>query len=79
VTRWFCRKYTCGLLNWGGANEARLKEVLPKAAERMMDRLGSAAAAIACILSFAATSSRRTAEFITPRFFLGRDGREIGR
>jgi hypothetical protein len=35
---------TPGLLNWVGANEARRKDVLPKAVARMIERLGSAAA-----------------------------------
>ncbi len=35
---------TLGLLNWVGANETLVKEVLPKAVKRMLERLGSAAA-----------------------------------
>src|SRR6266567_1050907 len=35
---------TPGLLNWVGANKALASEVLPKAVNRMIDRLGSAAA-----------------------------------
>src|SRR5262245_35562981 len=35
---------TAGLLNWLGANESLAKDVLPKAARRMIERLGSAAA-----------------------------------
>src|SRR5947207_3140214 len=35
---------TLGLLNWLGANDAVAKEVLPKAVDRMLTRLGSAAA-----------------------------------
>src|SRR5262249_47368378 len=35
---------TLGLLDWGGANEAAAKEVLPRAVSLMLDRLGRAAA-----------------------------------
>src|ERR1051325_10713653 len=35
---------TAGLLNWVGANELLAKEVLPMAVQRMIDRLGKAAA-----------------------------------
>src|SRR4030095_6496057 len=35
---------TAGLLNWVGANEALAKELLPRAVNRMIERLGSAAA-----------------------------------
>src|SRR5437762_12498245 len=35
---------TPGLLNWVGANETLAKEVLPKAVNRMIERLGSAVA-----------------------------------
>src|SRR5262249_55980562 len=35
---------TPGLLNWAGANEASAKELLPNAANRMIERLGNAAA-----------------------------------
>src|SRR5690242_4523704 len=35
---------TPGLLNWVGANETVAKDLLRKAAKRMIDRLGSAAA-----------------------------------
>jgi len=35
---------TPGLLNWVGANETLAKDVLPKAVNRMIERLGGAAA-----------------------------------
>jgi predicted amidohydrolase len=70
---------TPGLLNWVGANEALAKELLPKVVNRMIERLGSAAArhnmylVVCCDLTESDGGTYNTA------FLLGRDGREIGR
>ncbi len=70
---------TLGLLKWVAANPGSLKEVLPEAVRRMLDRLGRAAARhclyLVCCNDFldAEGHLRNTA------FFLGRDGKEIGR
>jgi len=69
---------TLGLGKWEEGNHDRLGEVLPGAVARMVDRLGRAAAAhkmylVCCNDTFDAGAVRNTA------FFLGRDGKEIGR
>src|SRR5262245_8406884 len=69
---------TLGLGNWEEAHHRELGDVLPRAVDRMIDRLGKAAAAhrmylVCCNDTFDGRSVRNTA------FFLGRDGREIGR
>lgn len=69
---------TLGLGAWEEAHPDLLGEVLPQAVGRMLDRLGRAAAAHRMYLvcsndTFEAGALRNTA------FFLGRDGREIGR
>jgi predicted amidohydrolase len=69
---------TLGLGKWEAANDDLLGKVLPPAVDRMLDRLGRAAAAhkmylVCCNDTFDAGAVRNTA------FFLGRDGKEIGR
>src|SRR5438045_188703 len=67
-----------GLGSWEEAHHDRLGEVLPQAIRRMVDRLGRAASShrmylVCCNDTFESGVYRNTA------FFLGRDGREIGR
>jgi predicted amidohydrolase len=69
---------TLGLGHWEAAHAALVGDVLPPAVARMLDRRGRAAAAhrmylVCCNDTFEAGAVRNTA------FFLGRDGREIGR
>ena len=69
---------TLGLGHWEEAPHAKLGDVLPQAVHRMLDRLGKAAAShrmylVCCNDTFDGGAVRNTA------FFLGRDGREIGR
>jgi len=69
---------TLGLGLWEEAPHAKPGDVLPQAVDRMLDRLGNAAAAhhmylVCCNDTFDSGAVRNTA------FFLGRDGREIGR
>lgn len=69
---------TLGLSLWEQAHHGELGEVLPRAVERMLERLGKAAAAhhmylVCCNDTFDGGAVRNTA------FFLGRDGRVIGR
>jgi len=69
---------TLGLGGWELANPGRAGEVLPKAVALMLERLGRAAASHGMYLvcsndTFDDGDVRNTA------FFLGRDGREIGR
>src|SRR5438034_796843 len=70
---------TPGLLNWVGANEALAKQVLPKAAKRMIDRLGSAAARHRMHLVVCSDFPESDGATYNTAFLLGRDGKEIGR
>ena len=70
---------TLGLLHWEGVNQEAAKEVLPKAVQRMLDRLGRAAAThrmylVVCSDLTDAKGAKRNTSFL-----LGRDGKEIGR
>lgn len=70
---------TLGLGHWEAGNQELLAEVLPAAVDRMIERLGKAAAShrmylVCCNDTVAADGSVRNTAF-----FLGRDGREIGR
>ncbi len=70
---------TLGLLNWTGVNEAAAKEVLPAAVKRMLDRLGRAAAAHRMYLVVCSDHLEADGGMYNTAFFLGRDGKEIGR
>ena len=70
---------TLGLLDWGGMNEAAAKEVLPKAVKRMLDRLGRAAAKHRMYLVVCSDLVEADGKTYNTAFFLGRDGKEIGR
>src|SRR5262245_9654330 len=70
---------TLGLLDWGGINQAAAKEVLPKAVERMLDRLGRAAAKYHMYLIVCSDLVEDDGKTYNTAFFLGRDGKEIGR
>src|SRR6266704_2538213 len=70
---------TPGLLNWVGANETLVKEVLPKAVKRMLERLGSAAARHHMYLVVCSDCSEGDGGTYNTAFLLGRDGKEIGR
>jgi len=70
---------TLGLARWQAGNKGAIKDVLPEAVKRMLDRLGRAAAAhrmylVCCNDTVAADGSMRNTAFL-----LGRDGQEIGR
>src|SRR6185436_6097807 len=70
---------TCGLLNWVGANETSAKEVLPKAVNRMIERLGGAAARHHMYLVVCSDFTESDGATYNTAFLLGRDGKEIGR
>src|SRR5262245_19168489 len=70
---------TPGLLNWVGANETPAKELLPKAVPRMIERLGSAAARHHMYLVVCSDFTESDGQVYNTAFFLGRDGKEIGR
>jgi len=67
------------LLNWVGANEAAAKELLPKAVERMIERLGQAAARHQMYLVVCSDLTETDGGIYNTAFLLGRDGKEIGR
>jgi predicted amidohydrolase len=70
---------TPGLLNWIGMHHDDLKEVLPKALDHMIGRLGRAAAAHHMYLIVCADVLDDDGALSNTAIFLGRDGREIGR
>lgn len=70
---------TPGLLNWVGANETAAKELLPQAVDRMIKRLGAAAARHNMYLVVCSDFTESDGGIYNTAFLLGRDGREIGR
>jgi predicted amidohydrolase len=70
---------TLGLLNWVGVNESLVKEVLPTAVDRMIGRLGHAAAQHRMYLVVCSDHIERDGAMYNTAFLLGRDGKEIGR
>ena len=69
---------TLGLLHWEADNQNLLEQVLPPAVESMLSRLGAAAAQYDMYLVCCNDHLSEGAMYNTA-FFLGRDGREIGR
>lgn len=70
---------TLGLLNWYGMNEQLGKDVLPDAVSRMLDRLGGVAAKHRMYLVVCSDFVESDGATYNTAFFLGRDGKEIGR
>ncbi len=70
---------TLGLINWCGMNETLSKEILPEAVRRMLDRLGRAAAEHSMYLVVCSDHIEADGATYNTAFFLGRDGKEIGR
>src|SRR5262245_38444791 len=70
---------TLGLLEWTGVNETAAKEVLPAAVKRMIERLGRAAAKHRMYLVVCSDLAEAGGKTYNTAFFLGRDGKEIGR
>ncbi|MCW5981710.1 MAG: carbon-nitrogen hydrolase family protein [Bryobacteraceae bacterium] len=70
---------TMGLLHWETGNEASMIQVLPRAVERMLARLGRAAAAQGMYLVCSSDIADPDGTYRNAAFFLGRDGKEIGR
>ena len=68
-----------GTLHWEMAHKAAMAEVLPPAVARMLDRLGRAAAAYRMYLVCSNDLAEPDGSYRNTAFFLGRDGREIGR
>ena len=70
---------TLGLLHWEAANPQALGAVLPEAVQRMLDRLGRAAAEHRMYLVVCSDAIEPDGRTYNTAFLLGRDGREIGR
>jgi predicted amidohydrolase len=70
---------TLGLGTWEAGNPSLLPEVLPTAVERMLDRLGRAAASYEMYLVCCNDTVDAEGAVRNTAFFLGRDGSEIGR
>jgi predicted amidohydrolase len=70
---------TLGLLNWYGMNEKAARQVVPEAVSRMLERLGRAAASHRMYLVVCSDFIEPDGETYNTAFFLGRDGKLIGR
>lgn len=70
---------TLGLLNWYGMNVENAPQVLPQAVDRMIDRLGRAAASHDMYLVLCSDFTESDGATYNTAFFLGRDGKPIGR
>src|SRR5204863_4300424 len=63
---------TLGLLNWVGANETLAKELLPKAVNRMIERLGGVAARHKMYLVVCSDFTESDRAIYNTAFLLGR-------
>jgi predicted amidohydrolase len=70
---------TLGLLNWYGVNQDVAKVVLPQAVAQMCRRLGQVAAKHQMYLVVCSDNIEEDGATYNTAFFLGRDGKEIGR
>jgi predicted amidohydrolase len=70
---------TLGLMRWQGTHPEQLGDVLPEAVARMLRRLGAATAAHNMYLICCTDTLEPGGTLRNAAFFLGRDGREIGR
>ena len=70
---------TLGLVHWEMGNKKALREVLPTAVARMLDRLGRAAASHRMYLICSSDTAEPGGKYRNMAFFLGRDGKEVGR
>jgi len=70
---------TLGLLHWEMGNKALLREVLPKAVEQMLVRLGKMAAAHRMYIVCCNDTAAPDGTYRNAAFFLGRNGEVIGR
>ena len=70
---------TLGLLQWEVGNKAAMRQVLPEAVTRMLNRLGKAAAKYNMYLVCASDTVKPDGSYRNTAFLLNRDGREIGR
>ncbi len=70
---------TTGLLHWEAGHKTELKQVLPEAVTRMLDRLGRAAASHNMYLVCCNDTIGEDGAVRNTAFLLGRTGKEIGR
>jgi predicted amidohydrolase len=70
---------TLGLGKWEAGNKQALQQLLPEAVNRMLDRLGRAAAAHHMYLVCCNDTIDPNGAVHNTAFFLGRDGKELGR
>jgi predicted amidohydrolase len=70
---------TLGLLKWESANPQERQKVLSEAVKRMLDRLGNAAAKYRMYLVCCSDIVDQDGGWRNTAFFLGRDGKVIGR
>jgi predicted amidohydrolase len=70
---------TLGLGKWEAGHPQRLKDVLPQAVRRMLDRLGHEAAVHKVYVICCNDTVDDRGDERNTSFFIGRDGREIGR
>lgn len=70
---------TLGLLNWYGMNKGIANRVLPVAVNRMIERLGRAAASHQMYLVVCSDFIETDGATYNTAFLIGRDGKEIGR
>ncbi len=70
---------TLGLLKWEAANPTALRDVLPEALKRMLDRLGQAAAKHRMYLVCCTDTVEPNGATHNTAFLLGRDGKPIGK
>jgi predicted amidohydrolase len=70
---------TLGALRWEDAHKQEIRAVLIPAVARMLERLGRAASAHHMYLVCSSDVAESDGSYRNAAFFLGRDGREIGR
>ncbi|HEY6225752.1 MAG TPA: carbon-nitrogen hydrolase family protein, partial [Verrucomicrobiae bacterium] len=70
---------TMCLVNWNAGNEKAARDLLPKAVKTMLTRLGSAAAHHNMYLVVCSDFIESDGGLYNTAFFIGRDGKEIGR
>jgi len=70
---------TLGLGSWEAGNPASLQNVLPEAVKRMLERLGRVAVKHRMYVVCCSDTTDKEGNVRNTAFFLGRDGKEIGR
>ena len=79
AARWRCRRTRSGCSSGRSAHPAALRDVLPEAVKRMLDRLGKAAAKHRMYLVCCNDTVEPDGTSHNTAFLLGPDGKEIGK